>query len=431
MIKVTRLPGSLTGFYSPLKRFFSPAQWQHFRFLILVICVVSGRRTIRNLRNGLSHRHSHRTNLHDFVIQADWDPIAVLQKATLELLKRLKPQDNERLYLIIDDTKIEKRGTRMDALGQYHDTAKKHITGHDVVSAVLLFRGLVLPWALDLHEPKKKARRCRPSARRPKSKEKRPFVKTTERAARMIESFPKLPWCLDVVVLFDSFYLCSKVIKACKNRGFVFVSRAKKNRKIFVRSGKREYSTNVSKRGSLLFRKRRHIQTIRGGAQGTRKFRVIGEVGRLSKVGNVKLVFSQEYQRSRKIVCLVTNDTKMTNRLVLDAYAHRWWIEVFFKEVKQHLGLSDYQTGHYEGIQKHLYLVAIAFALLTHVRLDGRRAKGKREKNLLAPVAVKTSCDLLRQVVLKNELRSLAPRKKATRATFLIKLEKLFWKCAA
>jgi hypothetical protein len=366
------------------------------------------------------------------VIQAVWDPVAVIQEATLGLLKRLKPQENERIYLIIDDTKIEKRGTRMDGLGTYHDTAKKHITGHDVVSAVLLFRGLVLPWAMDLHEAKKKPRRCKPSVRRRKSKEKRPFVKTTERAARIIESFPDLPWDLDVVVLFDSYYLCSKVVKACKNRGFVFVSRAKKNRKIFVQSGKkREYSTNVSKRGSLLFRKMRNIQTIRGGSKGTRKFRVIGEIGRLSKVGTVKLVFSQEYQRSRKIVCLVTNNKKMTNRHVLDAYAQRWWIEVFFKEAKQHLGLSDYQTGHYEGIQKHLYLVAIAFALLTHVRLDGRRAKGKRKKNLLAPVAVKSCCDLLRGMVLKNELRSLAPRKKAARTTFLIKLEKLLGKIAA
>ena len=161
MIKVTRLPNSLTGFFTPLKDFFSPAQWEHFRFLILAFCVISGRRTIRNLRNGLSDRHSHRTNLHDFVIQAEWDPVVVTQEATLGLLKRLKPQKNERIYLIIDDTKIEKRGTRMDGLGTYHDTAKKHITGHDVVSAVLLFRGLVLPWAMDLHEAKKKPRRCK------------------------------------------------------------------------------------------------------------------------------------------------------------------------------------------------------------------------------------------------------------------------------
>ena len=96
MIKVTRLPNSLTGFFTPLKDFFSPAQWEHFRFLILAFCVISGRRTIRNLRNGLSDRHSHRTNLHDFVIQAVWDPVAVIQEATLGLLKRLKPQENER-----------------------------------------------------------------------------------------------------------------------------------------------------------------------------------------------------------------------------------------------------------------------------------------------------------------------------------------------
>jgi SRSO17 transposase len=429
MIKVTRVPSSLLGFFSALKHFFSPAQWHHFRFLVLAIAISSGRRTIRNLRVNLPAGYRHRTNLHEFVVGAAWDGRSVLRQAALTALQRMKPRRGETIYLILDDTKIEKLGRGMDALGHYGGPRGKRITGHAIVTAVILFRGVVIPWDLELQDPKRKARTYRRPARKRRPAKRRPFVKMTVRAARMIESFPALPWKPKVVVLFDSFYLCRTVVQACQKRHFAFVSRVKSNRNIVVRQGRREESTKIAARGKRLFRGRRIKHLVRGGAQGTRRFHTFGEVATLSKVGEVKLVFSKEYQRSNKIVCLVSSATKMTNAQVIHTYAKRWWIEVFFKEAKQHLGLGDYQTGHYNGIQKHLYLVSLAFVLLTHVRLDGRRAKGKsktkKKKTLLAPVAVKTSCDTLRQIVFWNELKTLAPRKKAARATFMPKLNRL------
>ena len=72
-------------------------------------------------------------------------------------------------------------------------------------------------------------------------------------------------------------------------------------------------------------------------------------VGRLSKVGQVKLVFSRR-AGDRAWVVLVTNRRQWSAKTVVSHYQQRWGIEVLFKMAKQHLGLGDYQFLRYRAI---------------------------------------------------------------------------------
>ncbi|TAN52168.1 MAG: hypothetical protein EPN21_04725 [Methylococcaceae bacterium] len=48
-------------------------------------------------------------------------------------------------------------------------------------------------------------------------------------------------------------------------------------------------------------------------------------------------------------VVFLTTDIHREPRRLLELYALRWAIEVYFKEAKQHLGLLKEQSNHYES----------------------------------------------------------------------------------
>lgn len=115
----------------------------------------------------------------------------------------------EGIDLIIDDTRIAKRGQKMFGVSKIWDhKQQRYVHGHIVVSAAILFRGVTLPWWFDLWLSKRWAGRS--------------YRKTTEIAAAMILAFAP-PAGLKVRVLLDAFYLCPLVTNTCARgvlRGF-------------------------------------------------------------------------------------------------------------------------------------------------------------------------------------------------------------------
>jgi hypothetical protein len=57
-------------------------------------------------------------------------------------------------------------------------------------------------------------------------------------------------------------------------------------------------------------------------------------------------------------------DTGLTATEIIELYAMRWAIEVYFKEAKQHLGLLKEQSNHYAAYIASIHLTAIRFCLL-------------------------------------------------------------------
>ncbi len=86
-------------------------------------------------------------------------------------------------------------------------------------------------------------------------------------------------------------------------------------------------------------------------------------------------------------------------KAIVRAYAERWFIEQFFKDAKQLLGLGQYQNGSMRAAVIHLHLVCFAHALLTHLRLSRSGEKGNAKK-----AAAKASLSI---GSMQNELRRL------------------------
>jgi len=277
-----------------------------------------------------------------------------LRQTALDTLKHLGWQPNHRVYVIIDDTQKRKRGKRMDAVSKIFLHAEKvYAQGHTIVGCALLYRNVVIPYAVHLWANEGFCARTRKPSY---PDDPIPFRKLTELAADAISqvTVPR------AIVLFDSYYLCPPVIRVCKEKAYRFVGVAKKNRNFFP-NGRLHDKRRLSTYGVNVLRRDGRWCTANG-----KSHRLAARIGQLSKAGRVKLVFSRR-ARERAWIAMATDETRWSASTILSHYLHRWPIEILFKESKQNLGLGDYQVLRYRGIERYLHLVMIAHLLLTHL----------------------------------------------------------------
>jgi hypothetical protein len=278
----------------------------------------------------------------------------------------------------------------MDAVGWIHDpTTGRNMRGHQYVKATLLFRGHRIPWGIRLYVKKEHAAGLEVE-----------FKKTTELAAELIRSF-HAPTGVKVRVLFDSYYLCSAVVDACRERGFHFVSTLKSNRNLFKHGRK----LKAGKYGPSLYRRGKAVRVILNKGRGRVRYSYV-DAGWMdvSGLGSLHVIFTRKNGEPGTLG-LVTDDPELKPKGMIVTYDKRWNIEVFFKDAKQLLGLGQYQNGSYQAAVNHLHLVCFAYALLTHLAICGSGEKGKRPKAHAAKKSTEGLQNELRRVVW-NDLAS-------------------------
>lgn len=384
MFKIVRFPSKLKSFFGSLTTEFHWNHFEYFQTLVLLTAFAWGRRNISALYRHLDARSQpHRSRFNNFMNVARWDPEATLRKKAYELLGALKPRKGDVVELIIDDSKKAKRGRIMDAVGWIHDPVSgRSLLGHQYVQATIRFRGHTIPFGVRLYVKKEDCPGLQVA-----------FKKTTHLAAELIGEFD-VPEGVRMRVLFDSYYLCPVVVKACRKQGFRFVSTLKSNRNLFKNGRK----LKAGWYGPRLFRRRRKKTLNIRKSKGPVHYTYV-DAGRIdvSDLGRLHVVFSRT-KSERKILGLATDDPTLSAGQMISAYDDRWSIEVFFKDSKQLLGLGQYQNGAYDAAVTHLHLVCFAYALLTHIaiRREGAQAKRKRK-----PAARLSTADL------QNELRRI------------------------
>jgi hypothetical protein len=355
----------------------------YFRLLVVAMAFMWGRRNVTNLCRYLDVEQ-HRTRFNNFFLVERWDPEAALRQKAHQLLRSLRPGKGETIYVIIDDSKKAKRGKAMDAVAKMKDpTTEAYIRGHQYVCAILVYRDHVIPFGIRLYV--KKAQCTTVGV---------PFHKTTELAAQLIREFTP-PAGVKVVVLFDAYYLCPTVVKACRAQHFHLASTLKSNRSLF----KQGWKLTAGRYGRNLFRRRRTTTLDLAKPYGPVRYRFV-DAGWLevSKLGPLHVVFSRK-GTAKKILGLVTDAPEISAADVIRTYDKRWTIEQWLKDVKQLLGLGHYQNRSYGAAVTHLHLVCFAYALLTHLRIERTGAQGQRTRHKAAELSTATAQDQLRRLL--------------------------------
>lgn len=389
---IFRIPGFLRPRFAPFRQRCSKPQFAHLRAILLALLVNPHKAKLLHLSK-VFPTQGHRTAHGAFLSRADWDPVSLLTEETRRILRRMRPRSGETIYLLLDDTRIVKRGKKMEGLCKLWDHARQCFAyGHIVVTAAILFRGVVLPWRLELWESAKSARHR--------------FRKLTHIAADLIRQFTP-PAGVKVRVLFDAFYLCPAVVRACESRGFTWFSVAAKGRNFSRTNGKKRRLKDWAP-GVLRY----HGRWVRlPRARGWRWMRIAAMDGKLWKIGTVRMVLCKRHRNAWKTtVAIVSNETKRDARTILAIYEKRWNIEVLFKELRGSLGLGDYQVMSRRAIVRHLHLCCLAHLVLTHHSLEAVGAQARKAHTELSLPPMNARLERLRSEIRHDQIERLVQR---------------------
>jgi SRSO17 transposase len=351
---IHQLPAFLKPFFRSFCLELTRPQYAHLWSLVLALALNLRRSKLVHLSQLLPFS-THRTRHGAFLASDGLDSPGLLRETVARMIRRFKPRPGETIELILDDHRIAKRGKKMDRLSKIWDhKEQKFVHGHIVLFAAVCFRGVVMPLRLHLWKPKGQSG--------PR------YRKLTDLAAQMVSEFD-VPKGLKARVLFDAFYLCPVVVKACEKRGFSWFSVASKNRN-FRREGTKGKAKHIRDLVAGLLRHHGRMVHMKR-SRGTAKLKIASVDGHLSRIGRVRMVVSKRpHETWKTTIAIVTNCTGMDARAIVAAYERRWNIEVMFKDLEQSLGLGEYQMLHERAIVNHLHLVCLAHLMLAHHAID-------------------------------------------------------------
>ena len=253
---------------------------------------------------------------------------------------------------------------------------------------------------------------------------------TAEAAADLIRQLP-LPEGAHVVVLGDTAYDAEVVREACADRGYDWIFPCNPERVLAGPRGKRPQVRSLLKDWPQVSRQKirlspgqgpyvnyRRLSPHRIGPKAKpRTYYVHQERRTVKSVGDVRLVFSTTTAKLAKatpddVKILMTNNLKLSVREVVELYALRWQIELFFKELKSSLGFHQYRFRDFAAVESWCELALAAFMYLESYRARQlvRRDLSDEEKQWWRHQRTHGLCQAVRLASQQNELHYLAHR---------------------
>ena len=282
-----------------------------------------------------------------------------LQEANQEQIVDLANGSQEAL-VVIDDTTCAREGKKIQGLGIHH-SADGLVKGQCAVTCVLKIGATWLAWAVCGYQPKAF---CAEGT----------FKSKIDLAIEVLTNLQS-QLRTSVTVLMDSWYTCAPVLNPIIEAGWRFVAALKSNRILEV-NGKKIIVRHLAKGP-------RTYKTVRLSKK--RKLRIAKKLVWLPKVGRVLLFITKG--GAKEVRFLITNDLDMTESQMVELYRERFQIEIFHKDIKQHLAFGHMFMRSWQGVQTHWTLVMIAYNLITlsvPSHLNGFRQKIRHFRNAVS-----------------------------------------------
>jgi hypothetical protein len=282
-----------------------------------------------------------------FLGQNVWTLEEVAETALEQFFHRLRIKAHSVLFLIVDDTIIQKSGKKIPGCAWHRDHAQKaYVFGHQWVLFALLYKDFLLPLWAKLYHPKG-------------TKGSGPFQTKITMAKRMLQTF-RLPIPCKVYLLADSWYWAKELAQLCRTYGYHMISQLKTTSVVFM-NGKKTKVTTLSHISSAY----REVSVFIYGKNKTLK--IARFVGIIQDLGKVAVVVAKE--KRKKTCYLVSTNLHLSALDIVRYYAKRWKIEQMIKDLKQRLGFGHYQVRHPQAIQRHVALVLLSYAILILLKI--------------------------------------------------------------
>ncbi len=179
------------------------------------------------------------------------------------------------------------------------------------------------------------------------------------------------------IVLIDSSYgNNTSFLKDLEERKLKYIGGIAKNRNILIKdkSGKSEEIRIDEYAQWLSSEEFKEIQ-IPGKKPRTVWVAIIeAEISQLKGQRKIAIVMSAPiFEDAEDIDYLITNfeSEKVNQQWIVTTYSERNWVEVFYREAKGWLGLSEYQVREKKSLERHFILVFCAYTFILWHKLTG------------------------------------------------------------
>jgi SRSO17 transposase len=261
---------------------------------------------------------------------------------TDKYLKKIKYLfKNIPVYLIIDDTLVERNGkTVQEAQSHFDHNSNGYINGHQFFTALLWTPFLQMPIFPRLYSKNTDSK--------------------IEMAQSLIDKLESSSIKINTV-LFDSWYSDHELIKKCIKTKARVVCAVKSNRNIKI--GKSNKWISLS-----FVSDRIHSQLLEECRLDDKTYSVWSRTVTLNHLLSVRMIISEQKDEEDELkgkVILISTNIKDTPKDIICAYKHRWKIETYHRDIKQNLGFATVFFTRREGIIRHAILASITYAVLS------------------------------------------------------------------
>jgi SRSO17 transposase len=290
---------------------------------------------------------------------------------------------NSKKAFVVDDTIGQRFGKKMPGISSHFDhTTGRHMMGQQVLTLGLSSEEGFIPLDSELFTSQVKAQplvqpfkdgRCTVA--------KRYRVAEQETKPNMVASMVKRALRAGIegdYLLADAWFGSKAILRLCEETSLVAILRMKKGKlkyRITDTIDGRQVKQELDAKALYQHSARKQWQRIAGQKYQAKVVDV--EVNLTEKKKDptkwikVRLLFVRGTTEQKKAqvgkhdwALFLCTDLSMSATDILQMYALRWAIEVYFKEAKQHLGLLKEQSNHYAAYIASIHLSAIRFCIL-------------------------------------------------------------------
>lgn len=281
----------------------------------------------------------HRTTVSHFLNDGKWDSIRLekaLKKQVIDRIYRESRKSSSPVFCIVDDTiashtKPSSRAKHPIEAAYFHQShlKKRQDYGHQAVGIMLACNNIILNYAIVLYD---------------KADSKIEIIRN------VIKELPKPPY--KGYFLCDSWYASNRLMNDFQQKGFYTIGALRTNRIIYpnqVRRQAKQFAPSIRKDDPNI-----NLVTV-----DNRKYYVYRYQGRMNEHDEAVVLLSYPegaFGQADALRVFISTQIELTAQEIMDIYAIRWKIEVFFRSCKQKLAFDKCQLRKKQGI-KRLWLI--------------------------------------------------------------------------
>ena len=285
----------------------------------------------------------HRTTVAHFLNKGKWDDTRladILKSTVIQVIYQEALRSGKPVFCIVDDTIASKTKPSSRALHPIEDAYfhQSHLKGkqdygHQAVAVMLSCNGIVLNYALVMYD---------------KSMSK---VKIMQEIAKELPIPPVVSY-----FLCDSWYTCGDIMDAFIKKGFYTIGALKTNRILYpcgIKQKVSEFALHLRKTDAAV-----SLVTV-----GSRSYYVYRYEGNLNGIENAVVLITypkDAFQVPKALRAFISTDVSLSTKEILDKYADRWPVELFFRQSKDKLSFDRYQIRSSKGIHRYWLLMSLA-----------------------------------------------------------------------